>query len=443
MGSPFYRATTGGLNFDAFYKDEFGVINDASNCSVNAADRSGFHKNTFTSVITRNGVISETAQGFAHNFANKALPAVFTNLPDKSNPVPAAFNSAVFPLKIYFSDSVQNYWQSLKGKGWTDPLNLTLYFGVGHELTRHGIRSFFKNQPNMQAIAQVPGMEKPQFGVTPDDTVIKDALKGFFQMDVPYRIKVLAAFSTGSCGLNQALLNDLIAVDKVERLIFYDCLYSQQCGNTANAIRKLKQKASDKLKIVVYKTSECANSFKEKAGDCPDPLKTKCPAFPNGKCLDFNRLAVIVDNQGLIPASGVISNLFQNPDYIALVIFRALEAAVADSVISLSNANRQVFNDMQTLLAASPRGLMISNKTCFQFVHGNVPNSPPYTYFEDWSKTNSKIIRAFYAKVGLVSTKDSFRNLLWNNALPGWPGGDGEDKHDLLIPEFGWEYLPY
>ncbi|HWJ93838.1 MAG TPA: hypothetical protein VNT33_03895, partial [Telluria sp.] len=67
----------------------------------------------------------------------------------------------------------------------------------------------------------------------------------------------------------------------------------------------------------------------------------------------------------------------------------------------------------------------------------------PHTLFEDWSAANSKVINAFSRKLGTVATAGSFRQLLWGNFLPGWKGGDGEEKHDLLIPEFGWEYLPF
>jgi len=128
---------------------------------------------------------------------------------------------------------------------------------------------------------------------------------------VPYKIKVLAAFSTGSCGLNQTLLNDLVNFSDVERLVFYDCLYAQQCANTANALRNFKAKADSKLKIIVYKSTECGNSFKEKTSPCPDTLKTKCPGFSSPKCLDFDKLSVVVDNPGLIDGSGIIPNLFQ------------------------------------------------------------------------------------------------------------------------------------
>src|SRR5437667_9382678 len=40
--------------------------------------------------------------------------------------------------------------------------------------------------------------------------------------------------------------------------------------------------------------------------------------------------------------------------YIALVIYRALEAAVADGVVSLSSSNRTAFDDMAALIASSP-----------------------------------------------------------------------------------------
>jgi hypothetical protein len=59
---------------------------------------------------------------------------------------------------------------------WSQPITLTLYFGVGTEMNRHGIRAFYKSQGNMNAFLQVQGIEKPQFGIAIDDAQIKTAL---------------------------------------------------------------------------------------------------------------------------------------------------------------------------------------------------------------------------------------------------------------------------
>jgi hypothetical protein len=423
MGDNKYRATGGALSFDAYYKDEWGIVNSSSNSMLNSTERDGFHKNTFTSVV---GNI-EKSQSHVFPFENKANPKKFQSLKDKSNPVPSA-TEPKYQLQIYFSDSVESYAKTQIGKSWDKPILLTLYFGVGTELVRHGIRSFFKNQTNMQAIVQVPGIEPekkgdPRFGISVDDVQLKQALNNYFnRSDVTYEIKVVAAFSTGSCGLNQTLLNELVTLTNIKRLIFFDCLYTYQCGDTALAIKNLKSKTTN-LKIIVYKTSEGGNSF-----------------FPG-----TNSLHVIKTNPILFNTSTVIENLFQNPLYIALIIFRALESAVADNVTTIPNTNLKIYNDMQIILNKSPRGLIISNKNCFKEVHGSLPSSSTYTYFEDWSKDpkNVSTIQGFYSKVGSISVNGTFRNLLWGNKIPGWSGGDGEDKHDLLIPEFGWEYLPY
>ena len=420
MGSATYRATSGALHADAYYRNEWGVLNDAKNCASNATERDGFHKNVFTTVLLTPSIV-EASGTMTGTFANRANPRTNSALRDKSNPVPAG-SSDDFGFHLFVSDSVSDYFDSLGGKPWETPINLTLYFGVGTELVRHGIRSFFRDQKGMQAILQTGGIEKPRFGVSIDDAQIRALLSRMFAgTSVPYRIKVIAAFSTGSCGLNQALLNDLVDVSQTERLVFYDCLYSQQCGDTAAAIKRMKGRASSRLKIVVYKVSEGGNSF------------------PNKK--DFSRLSVVADNPGLIDAEGIAANMFQNPSYIALVIFRALEAAIDDNVVQLGATNRTPFADLTAALASVPRGRMVSNKKVFSLVHGSVPSN--VTLFADWAKTNGKALTAFYHEVRSVADTGSFRNLLWSNRVPGWPGGDGEDKHDLLIPEFGWEYLPY
>ena len=427
MGTATYRATGGALNFDAYYREEWGVVNDAKNTVDDATDREGFHKSRFTSTINQGGTLKEVSATHRMVVENRANPHKFA-LKDKSNPVPKDTDDS-FTLQLFASKQVENYGQQ-QAKGadgtWKVPVNVTLFFAVGHEFNRHGLRSFIERGQDMQVVLLLPGIEpdpgEPRFGLAVNDTQIAAILKDRFGMEVPYKVRVLACFSTGSCGMNQTLLNELVKLGDLKRLVFYDCLYSKQCGDTVAAIEIAKARAGSDLKIVVYKTSEGGNSFVK----------------------DSSKLAVVEAKAGLIPRGGVIDNLFQNKRYIALVIFRALEAAVQDKAVSLDKTQTKLFEAMQTLMSSTPRGSVISSSATYQHVRGSLPSSG-VVVFDTWSgeKDTAKVLDAFYGKVGRTSDKGSFRHALWANRVPGWKGGDGEDKHDLLLPEFGWEYLLY
>ncbi len=434
-----YRSTGGALSYDAYYSDEFGLVNDQTNTNLNKTQRIRFHKNRFTDVINQNSTILEKPKSIiAGPIENKANPIFNNNLKIKQTSAPSDRTKDTHLIPVYFSNSVISYWQNLKGRDWLLPINFTILYAVGTELNRHGIRSIFENKTNNQAIILVPGIEirkkgDVRWGVGIGTDQIENILHNFFNISsnkkIPYKIKVLAAFSTGYNGLNQTLLNELVSLDEVERLIYYDCLYEFGSGSTIEAINKLKNKTGSKLKIIVYKTSESGNSY-----------------LPDNRY----RLSVISKNYGLIDQSGIIENLFQQPNYISLICFRVLEAAERDQVITIPTQLRQAYDNMKKIIPS--RGTIISNRSCYQFVYGNKSNLSNKILYEDWRIKNQSILTSIYHFIGSkdISTtikakinQGSIRDLIWNNELPGWPGGDGEEKHDLLLPEFAWEFLPW
>ncbi|MET7480665.1 hypothetical protein ABZT17_40915 [Streptomyces sp. NPDC005648] len=236
---------------------------------------------------------------------------------------------------------------------------------------------------------------------------------------VEYRTTVAAAFSTGINGLNQTLLHNLVDVSKLERLVIYDCLYAQSSGDTAAALTLAKSRAGLKLKIVVYECTTGGNSL-----------------------TTGNELSVAVKNPGLIPSAGIV-NLFYVPAYTALITFRSLEGGIADGVLTLSSGTplESAFNAMKGITPA--RGAVVSSAATWRHVFGSGPPAGKVP-FETWAsdKTNLPVISGFLKFLRSKSKADTVRELIWGNQLPGWPGGDGEENHDLLLPDFGWEYLP-
>lgn len=431
MGSPTYRTTISSLSFDAFYADEFGRINDDSNTFLDTDARKGFHKNRFTNVFEINGQKTENS-GFATiSFANQANPNENSNLILKQHGCPPK-GQDTRTATVYFSNSVINYWQHIltSKKKWDSPVNLTVLFAVGTELNRHGIRNFFESQTNMQGIIVVQGVEVPRdnpvrIGVSLSTEVIKSEFAKIFGMEVAFKVKVLAGFSTGYCGLNSCIQNELLNLAEVERLIFYDCLYLAGADvSTPVAVQKLKSKTdASRFKMIAYKCTQAGNSFADSAKINLHPQLTSL--FSAG-------------------SKGLIENLYYNVFYTYLITHRILSAAFDDKIISFPNEDfKKAFEDLKNVMPK--RGYMISNLEAFKYAFGVNADTSKLTVFNDWAQQNKDILRAFGKFLGTKSNAQSIRGLLWQNGLPGWGGGpsDGEENHDLLIPEFGWEYLPY
>lgn len=446
MGQPTYRSTATSLSFDAFYADEFGRPNDETNTFTHVDERKGFHKNRFTSVIEAGGRNKEISNFDSFTFDNQANPNINSGLSVKQHGCPPG-NQDKRSADFYFSNSVISYWQQLlkDGKKWESPINLTVFFAVGTELNRHGIRNFFESQTSMQGIVVIAGIEPPRdgpvrFGVSPSTTILNDELKKAFSMEVVFKVKVLAAFSTGYCGLNICIQNGLLEFSDVERLVFYDCLYllGADC-NTATSVNILKSKVNPlKFKLIAYKCTQGANSFASK--DSVELHPSLASLFPGKK--------------------GLIENLYYNVSYTYLITHRILSTAFDDKVIAFPNDTfKKAFDDLKAVMPV--RGHMISNLDTFKFAFGANADISQLTVFNNWVQTNQKLLTAFGRFLGTRNDAQSIRGLIWRNALPGWFGGnvvngkdkagnnilvfpgDGEENHDLLLPEFGWEYLPY
>jgi len=430
MGTPTYRLTSSSLVFDAFYCDEFGQINSDTNTSADNDARKDFHKNKFTSVIPglANGNVGELSNFTRISLKNQANPAVNSGLIVKQHGCPAAPDLQT--TSFFFSSSLIAYWHQLQAakNPWKVPINLTVFFAVGTELNRHGLRTFFDSLTNMQAIVLISGIEPPKgsarYGVSTSQADLKDALKSIFGMEVEFTIKVLASFSTGYCGLNICLINNLLEVADVERLVIYDCLYLNGADtNTIAAINLLKTKVNtSRFKLIAYKCTQGGNSFAD--GTKIELHPSLLSLFPGKK--------------------GLIENLYYNVLYAYLITHRALTSAFDDNVIAFPNATFQkAFNDLKAVVPR--RGTMISDLNTYKFVYGQGVSLSGKTIFNDWIKANQTLLKEFGKFLGSKKDAQSIRGLIWQNALPGWGGGnsDGEENHDLLIPEFGWEYLPY
>jgi hypothetical protein len=192
--------------------------------------------------------------------------------------------------------------------------------------------------------------------------------------------------------------------------------------NTSVVINKLKSKVDmSKFKLLAYKCTQAANSFSD------DKKINLHPQLLN----------LFAENK-----NGLIENLYYNVFYTYLITHRSLSSAFDDKVISFPNDSfKKAFEDLK--LVMPKRGYMISNLDAFKYAFGVNADISKLTVFNTWVQQNKDKLRAFGKFLGTKNDNQSIRGLLWENALPGWGGGDGEENHDLLLPEFGWEYLPY
>src|SRR5215204_1607243 len=112
-------------------------------------------------------------------------------------------------------------------------VKVTLLYGVGQDLDNLGLRYFFE-QVDDRVLINISGMERGGnwgIGITglvdPSLGIDFDQIKYLFTAgglkDVPYKITILAAYSTGYHGLNLSVTEGLIPLKDLETVIYFDC----------------------------------------------------------------------------------------------------------------------------------------------------------------------------------------------------------------------------
>ena len=424
------KTDTKALEFDAYFVDEFGVVNIPSN--VNEKDRIGLHKSVFTDFTMSQGTIKESSRSGSETITNKADPTNNPTMTAKSGYVrnPVEVKGLSHGLMFYFSEPIIDYWKSLPKdkKVWdtSKAINITLLFAVGTELNRSGIRSFFQKNNDFAAIILVPGIEpgqyennKSRWGVSLNDADIARLLKKFFSINVPYKIVILACYSPGMNGLNQTILNEIVDLKDVIRIVIFDCLYLVSSGPTVDTLKKIKY-INPNVQIIIYwsSVSKSANSLDD----------------------SNSQLLVIQQARPVVTTSSNLIKVAGKKSYRALICARIAEAGTKENLLNLSQNANKAFQALEKIIPA--RGDIISDKTIYKSVYGAIPATK--VILDDWYYSNRKVVEDFYKFVDAQDgTTQSIISQIWGNALLGWHGTVGSETHDLLIPEFGWEYLPY
>jgi hypothetical protein len=107
---------------------------------------------------------------------------------------------------------------------------LSLFFGVGPEMTLFRLRPFFADATSSVLIT-IPGVERGWTGVFSgfgwgiSTQMINDLMTSAHLSGIDFSVEVMAGYSTGYRGVNQTIINQLVDLSNLTRLIYLDAWY--------------------------------------------------------------------------------------------------------------------------------------------------------------------------------------------------------------------------
>ncbi len=307
-------------------------------------------------------------------------------------------------------------------------LQVRVLFGTGSESYRHGVCGAVESASQPTLLIVVSGIEPAhditfwnpsnpgerrtlrannRWGVGITTTAIERMIVDRYGRLINYDISVCAAFSTGYLGLQGSVNGRLFSLDRLERVVIYDCLY----GSLRSALDRIKALKAT-AQIIAYVATEGGNSFRKGA---PASLAT----------LEL----------GGIPTWHYV-NLMGNVGFHAATSARLVSEAripPARIVDPLPPAYDAALNELITKLPA--RNSMVSDDAVFRKVRGPIPGSATALATFAAAKANIAAIGGFFRQVSTT------RHCIARAQLLGWPAPAGEEWHDMLLIEFAWEYL--
>ncbi|MGI8732063.1 MAG: hypothetical protein ACR2LM_02030 [Pyrinomonadaceae bacterium] len=179
---------------------------------------------------------SKTATGIFKNPLNDpALAITLLQVNSPSIATPAQFNEErsyrIFVPKQLATD----FFNAPAGS--KPKARVSVFFGVGPEMTLFRLREFFANETNSVFIT-VSGVESEVSGVPSDwdgiktafgygisTQIIKDLMALADLAGIDFSVEVMAGFSTGYRGLNLTIINELVNLSKLSRVIYLDAWY--------------------------------------------------------------------------------------------------------------------------------------------------------------------------------------------------------------------------
>lgn len=313
----------------------------------------------------------------------------------------------------------------------TARLQVKILFGTGSEAYRHGVCGAIDNAVAPTLLVVVSGIEpqheidfynpsnaaerkdrlsaNSRWGVGITVTTLETYISRRFGRRVGYDITVLSAFSTGYLGLQGVVDKRLLPLDRLERVVIFDCLY----GSLKAALDRVKA-VKGSTHVIAYVVTSGGNSFRTGKDE---------PATFEALTLGGN------------PAWNYI-NLMGNMSFLAVTSARLVGEARSSAARIIHPLPADYEAALSTLLALLPaRSTLVSNATVMRKVRGALPAGTKSIDQFGQERASVGAARSFIQKIGLT------RRCIGRAQLLGWAAPPGEEWHDMLLVEFAWEYL--
>lgn len=309
-----------------------------------------------------------------------------------------------------------------------EPLRVVILWGTGSQCTRQGVAGAVENAERPTLLINVSGVEtdtKIRFAPPDDplrtveavannvwpigctDDLVEAAIRKFFPRSVDYQIDTLAAYSTGYLGLQESVNHRKLRIDNVRRVVFFDCLY----GSLRAPLARIQALRSD-VQIISYIATGEGNSFADRAH----------PSMPTLALKDM-------------PGWTYINILFWYPWHAiaSAHILNEGRSGPFPIIDSLPKAHLDALDALTAILP--PRLSVISDEKAFRKVRGLPPPGAVSVAKFMETPANAKAVTDFHRQVAVTQQCLGYAQLL------GWGMPAGEEWHEMVLPEFAWEYL--
>jgi hypothetical protein len=395
------------LSKDAFYDDEWAVAPAFPNPR-------NVHFNRFTA-LTAAGAVEQTV---LTSRPNPLDPRVTTTLVAPEL-IPAGRPPSPGDLYwVFVPDGYKAAVAAALANGQVPPTAcVSVLFGVGFEMNRHGLRSFFAARAN-RILIEVGGVESvPEasgpWGIGITDALIADLLTAALGTAVPVTLDVLAAYSTGYRGLNGTVNNGLVTLTRLSKLIFFDCLYRADTPKAASGAIMPPTRPAGAPAGSAFNTWRAVQTVTAAHAACRVIVYE---VTPGGTPTD-DRGTLRVE----IPSATIVKLKPLNVELKTIILARLMDNGIKDGYFT----DRQVPAGLRAIIPLLPvRGTLMSDAA--PTVAGSIGA---------WAAHNAAAVRA--AVGGFAVAMELARK----HRLLGWPTPPTEFGHDGFLPEFGWEHL--
>jgi hypothetical protein len=175
---------------------------------------------------------------FKNPLNDPAQATVLTQVNTPSISTPEQFNEER-KFHIFVPKKLVNDFHNAPA-GSKPKARVSIFFGVGVEMSLFRLRDFFANETNSVLIV-VPGVETEDtsvpaseddwrgihigFGIGISTQMIKDLMTLAGLPGIEFTVEAMAGYSTGYRGVNLTVINKLVDLTNLKRLIYFDAWY--------------------------------------------------------------------------------------------------------------------------------------------------------------------------------------------------------------------------